>query len=76
MSESNTEAHDGFRELQKAAEHPAGGKASRKAGFGKGDSIRPRSIPQDEWDMRWKLAMGHISLEQFEEFLKKRDNDG
>ena len=38
---------------------------------GKGDSVRPYSISHEEYGLRYDLAIGKISVEEFEKELKK-----
>lgn len=32
---------------------------------GKGDKPRPRQTSREEYDLRWALATGHLTFEQF-----------
>jgi len=42
-----------------------------KSSSGKGDLIRPRFIPEEEYSLRFDLAFGKISKEEFEREMKK-----
>jgi len=39
--------------------------------MGKGSTRRPSSITREEENLRWKLAFGHITFEQFERKYKE-----
>ena len=39
--------------------------------LGKGSARRPSAITREEEELRWKLANGHITFEQFEQRYKE-----
>ena len=43
-------------------------------GAGKGDDPRPRGIPNDEYGLRYDLAIGKISMEEFEAGMKELED--
>ena len=42
---------------------------------GKGDSTRPSTVSDEEYSLKWDLAFGNISKEEFEKELKKIKED-
>jgi len=46
-------------------------KAKHKSSAGKGDLPRPRFISDEEYSLRFDLAFGKISKEEFEQKMKK-----
>jgi len=42
-------------------------------GAGKGDKPRPRRIPYELYSMRWDLAFGRISREQYLKHLAEQE---
>lgn len=44
--------------------------------LGKGDKKRPRSTTREEHDLRWALALGRISFNEFEKKYKKLLKEG
>ena len=43
-------------------------------GAGKGDDQRPRNISHDEYGLRYDLAVGNISIEEFEKKMEELDD--
>lgn len=43
---------------------------------GKGSAPRPHTTSREEYELRWALATGKITLEQFEEKYKKLKQQG
>ena len=44
--------------------------------MGKGSRQRPRTISNEEWDLRWNLFKGNISRSTFDRKLKRlRDKE-
>lgn len=44
--------------------------------MGKGSQQRPRFISDEEWNLRWDLAYGKTTIEEFDRRLKEiKEND-
>jgi len=41
---------------------------------GKGDTQRPRLVSQEEYYLRWALAFGKISREEFDKEMERIEN--
>ena len=42
---------------------------------GKGDKQRPRAVTQEEYALRWKLAFGKMTREEFDKEMERIKNE-